>query len=155
MLELKLIEKSLCKRWEGKLHFIFLECLIYFSACPEKPHVFTKKEGNFSSPGGGTGYNNNTCTRWFVQAPLSARVMIIFHGFDLEPSKTCQPYDFVLMQEQCNITAQWYVYHCHVTPLLYEVHWLPVRQRINFKILLFVFKAIHRVALFFKGALVG
>ena len=30
-----------------------------------------------------------------------------------------------------------------ITPLLYELHWLPVRQRISFKILLFVFKAIH------------
>ena len=28
-----------------------------------------------------------------------------------------------------------------ITPLLYELHWLPVRQRISFKILLFVFKA--------------
>ena len=26
-----------------------------------------------------------------------------------------------------------------ITPLLYELHWLPVRQRISFKILLFVF----------------
>ena len=28
----------------------------------------------------------------------------------------------------------------HVTPLLHELHWLPIRQRIVFKILLFVFK---------------
>ena len=33
-----------------------------------------------------------------------------------------------------------------ITPLLYELHWLPVRQRISFKILLFVFKAIHGFA---------
>ena len=33
--------------------------------------------------------------------------------------------------------------YCRITPLLYELHWLPVRQRISFKILLFVFKAIH------------
>ena len=33
-----------------------------------------------------------------------------------------------------------------ITPLLYELHWLPVRQRISFKILLFVFKAIHGIA---------
>ena len=36
--------------------------------------------------------------------------------------------------------------YCRITPLLYEMHWLPVRQRINFKILLFVFKAIHGIA---------
>ena len=34
--------------------------------------------------------------------------------------------------------------YCRITPLLYELHWLPVRQRISFKILLFVFKAIQR-----------
>ena len=33
--------------------------------------------------------------------------------------------------------------YCRITPLLYGLHWLPVRQRISFKILLFVFKAIH------------
>ena len=36
--------------------------------------------------------------------------------------------------------------YCRITSLLYELHWLPVRQRISFKILLFVFKAIHRIA---------
>lgn len=76
-----------------------------FLDCPK--YVFTKQEGNFSSPGGGNGYGNNTCTRWFVEAPLSARVMVKFHGFDLEPSKTCKPYDFVLMQEHCNETTPW------------------------------------------------
>ena len=35
---------------------------------------------------------------------------------------------------------------CRITPLLYELHWLPVRQRISFKILLFAFKAIHGFA---------
>ena len=33
----------------------------------------------------------------------------------------------------------------HVTPLLIELHWLPVRQRIVFKILLYTFKALHGV----------
>ena len=36
--------------------------------------------------------------------------------------------------------------YCRTTPSLYELHWLPVRQRISFKILLFVFKAIHGFA---------
>ena len=29
---------------------------------------------------------------------------------------------------------------------LYELHWIPVRQHISFKILLFVFKAIRGIA---------
>ena len=32
---------------------------------------------------------------------------------------------------------------CHITPLLKTLHWLPVRQRITFKILLIVFKALN------------
>ena len=33
--------------------------------------------------------------------------------------------------------------HCHITPLLQELHWVPVRMRVNFKILLLTFKAIY------------
>ena len=33
----------------------------------------------------------------------------------------------------------------HVTPLLREVHWLPVEQRIIFKILFFTFKALNNL----------
>ena len=34
----------------------------------------------------------------------------------------------------------------HVTPLLIELHWLPIRQHIISKILLYTFKALHGVA---------
>jgi len=30
-----------------------------------------------------------------------------------------------------------------VTPVLISLHWLPIKYRIDFKILLFVFKSIH------------
>ena len=33
--------------------------------------------------------------------------------------------------------------YSHITPELYELHWLPVLARIHFKILLLAFKAIH------------
>ena len=32
---------------------------------------------------------------------------------------------------------------CHLTPLLAELHWLPVRSRIHYKILLITFKILH------------
>jgi len=32
---------------------------------------------------------------------------------------------------------------CHITPLLAELHWLPVRARIHYKILLITFKSLH------------
>ena len=31
----------------------------------------------------------------------------------------------------------------HITPVLASLHWLPVRYRIQFKVLLFVFKALN------------
>ena len=31
----------------------------------------------------------------------------------------------------------------HITPVLYNLHWLPVSQRIKFKILLLTYKALH------------
>ena len=34
----------------------------------------------------------------------------------------------------------------HITPLMYELHWLPLKQRVHFKILLFACKAIHGIA---------
>ena len=34
----------------------------------------------------------------------------------------------------------------HITPLLIELHWLPVEQRIIFKILLFTFKVVKGLA---------
>ena len=36
--------------------------------------------------------------------------------------------------------------YSHVTQALQDLHWLPVRARIHFKILLLVFKAIHGLA---------
>ena len=34
----------------------------------------------------------------------------------------------------------------HITPLLINLHWLPVEYRIRYKILLYTFKAIHQTA---------
>ena len=36
--------------------------------------------------------------------------------------------------------------HEHITPALEELHWLPVRQRINYKILLMTYKALNGMA---------
>ena len=34
----------------------------------------------------------------------------------------------------------------HITPLLINLHWLPIEHRIKYKILLYTFKAIHQSA---------
>ena len=36
--------------------------------------------------------------------------------------------------------------YCHITPLLVDLHWLPVKFRIEFKILLIVFKIFKGLA---------
>ena len=33
---------------------------------------------------------------------------------------------------------------CHITPLLHSLHWLPIKYRIDFKILLLTFKSLHQ-----------
>ena len=35
---------------------------------------------------------------------------------------------------------------CHITPLLAELHWLPVRSGIHYKILLITFKILHSLS---------
>ena len=34
----------------------------------------------------------------------------------------------------------------HISPVLRQLHWLPVRQRVQFKLAVLVFKALHRQA---------
>ena len=36
--------------------------------------------------------------------------------------------------------------HCHISPILAELHWLPIKKRIDYKVLLIVFKALHNLA---------
>ena len=47
-----------------------------------------------------------------------------------------------VMNASARLTYRAYKY-CHITPLLAELHWLPVRSRIHYKILLITFKALH------------
>jgi len=36
--------------------------------------------------------------------------------------------------------------HEYITPILSHLHWLPVKYRIEYKVLTFVFKALHGLA---------
>ena len=44
--------------------------------------------------------------------------------------------------------------YCHITPLLVDLHWLPVKFRIEFKILLIVFKIFQGLAPSYLGFLI-
>ena len=41
----------------------------------------------------------------------------------------------------------------HITPVLKELHWLPVRKRIDFKILLLAYKCLHGTAPYLRELL--
>ncbi len=43
----------------------------------------------------------------------------------------------------------------HITPILMSLNWLPVRYRVEFKILLFVFKSLNGLAPFYLSELVN
>lgn len=43
---------------------------------------------------------------------------------------------------------------CHITPVLKELHWLPVESRIQFKILVITFKVLHGLAPMYLNELV-
>ena len=34
----------------------------------------------------------------------------------------------------------------HISPVLFALHWLPIRQRIKFKLLLLVYRCLHQMA---------
>lgn len=36
--------------------------------------------------------------------------------------------------------------HCHITPSFLDLHWLPIKEWIHFKVIHFTFKAIHGIA---------
>ena len=36
--------------------------------------------------------------------------------------------------------------YCHITPVLAALHWLPISQRVVYKIALYVYKALHGLA---------
>ena len=44
---------------------------------------------------------------------------------------------------------------CHVTPLIYELHWLPIRYRTEFKILLITFKILNFLAPSYLSSLIS
>ena len=33
--------------------------------------------------------------------------------------------------------------YCHITPIRASLHWLPIKQRVQYKIALYVYKALH------------
>ncbi|KAL9958187.1 hypothetical protein ACROYT_G035165 [Oculina patagonica] len=64
-------------------------------------------QGSFTSPGGYKGYPNNTNCSWVIESEYKSRILITFHDFDLELSKSCHPYDYVKVSDMCNKAKTW------------------------------------------------
>ena len=43
---------------------------------------------------------------------------------------------------------------CHITPVLCQLHWLPIGVRIKFKVILITFKAIHGLVPYYIQSLI-
>ena len=57
--------------------------------------------------------------------------------------------ELIRMQRLQNCAARLLTYTkktMHITPVLHSLHWLPVQKRITFKILLLVYRALHKLA---------
>ena len=86
-------------------------------------------------------YLSRECTETLVHAFISSRLDYcnsLFYGLP-----ACQ------LQRLQNAAARLVFQEskfCHVTPLLSMLPWLAVKYRIDFKILLITFKAIHEIA---------
>ncbi len=64
---------------------------------------------------------------------------MVFHPSVISSTLTVSP--------ECSSSAlNWDKKYEHITPVLASLHWLPVRHRNEFKILLIVFKILHGLA---------
>ena len=48
----------------------------------------------------------------------------------------------ILQNNAARVITQWRKYD-HITPVLIDLHWLPIKQRIDFKILLLTYKTLN------------
>ena len=81
----------------------------------------------------------------------SAVLSLLVSRFDYCNGLPCGiPEELIYKLQRVQNNAAWVVTltkkHDHITPVLKELHWLPVRKRIEFKILLLAYKCLHETA---------
>ena len=103
--------------------------VIFASTCNEKQHLFKL----YSYKKHRTLTDRIVCENSCLNAPLKKKIMklTMLNLLTLKPQINCYLH-----------TKK----HDHITPVLKKLHWLPVSFRIEYKILLLCFKALHSVA---------
>ena len=98
-------------------------------------------------------YLTKECTETLIHAFISSRL-----GYCNNPlfgAPECHLHKLQRVQDAAARLVFQESRFCHNTPLLKSLHWLPVKYRIVFKILLITFKAIHGLAPAYVGELIS
>ena len=96
-----------------------------------------------------------------TDATMSAIVSVVISRFDYHNRFLCGFTDELKcrlqkLQNNADRVVSGSKRYDYITPILRNLHWLPIRKRIKFKILLFTFKCMKRCApLFFRESLVN
>lgn len=83
----------------------------------------------------------NRC-RWYMRLTHRALTTVIFFFLDYQ-------HTISRLQYIQNSAARWLTYtkrSAHITPILFNLHWLPVSSRITYKTLLLTFKSLNGLA---------
>ena len=113
-------------------------CLLISQSCPVLPFYYLYNIWRIRK------YLSRWCTKTLVHAFITARIDYcnsILYGLP--------DYCINKLQRIQNAAARLICQQsrfCHITPVLFDLHWLPVKFHIEFKILLITFKALEGLA---------
>ena len=92
-------------------------------------------------------YLSRRSTKRLIHAFVSSRVDCCLPAYHLNKLQKVQNAAVRLIFQESK--------YCHVRPLLYNLHWLPVKFRIDFRMLLLTYKAINGLAPFYLYELIS
>ena len=121
--------------------------VIFYSTCSLKDHVSNVCRSinfNLYSIGKIRKYLDRPTVEKLVNATILSRLDYwnsLMFGIPKELISQLQKHQ----NHAAHVITKWRKYD-HITPVLVDLHWLPVKQRIDFKILLLTYKALNGLA---------
>ena len=121
--------------------------VIFYSTCSLRDHVANVCRSinfNLYSIGRIRKYLDRPTVEKLVNATITSRLDYcnsLMFGIPKELITQLQ----MRQNHAARVITQWRKYD-HITPVLVDLHWLPVKQRIDFKILLLTYKALNGLA---------